>query len=498
MPDALRLRSISKGFGSTNVLVDVDITVEQGTLHSLIGENGAGKSTLLNIVHGVYTDYGGQVELFGEPVRFKSPIDAIRAGISKVHQEIQVVPELTVGENIALGSEGDHTSHGLLDRTRLYTRTDEILERLCCTFRSSTKVSSLTVGQIQMVAIAKSLYHESKVISLDEPTASLSDRETQVLFDVIRDLLASGMTIIYVSHRLDEVMALSDRISILRDGVVMGTWRRGELERSVMIEKMVGRELEAAFERRQAAEGELGAVALSVTGLSSGVFHGIDFEVRKGEILGFAGLVGSGRTEVVETVFGVRHHTAGEIAVNGTPVSIKSPGDAMEHGIALIPEDRKRAGFVPNLDNKMNMFLPLFRKRRSYFVRAKEIRANFVRYRQLLRINPDDPDYLTADLSGGNQQKVIIAKWLGTDGDIIILDEPTKGIDIGAKSEMYALIRSLAKEGKAIVVVSSELPEILALSHRILVMHEGRKVVELINEDLDEQTVLRYAMGGSS
>ncbi|HET6497797.1 MAG TPA: sugar ABC transporter ATP-binding protein [Coriobacteriia bacterium] len=498
MGDALRLQSISKSFGSTLALRDVDITVQAGTLHSLIGENGAGKSTLLNIVHGLYADYDGQVELFGVPVHFKTPFDAIRAGISKVHQEIQIVPELTVGHNIALGSEGEHTAHGLLNRTALYGKTDEILERLRCTFRSSAKASGLTVGQIQMVAIAKSLYRESKIISLDEPTASLSDRETQILFGVIQTLLESGMTIIYVSHRLDEVMALSDRISILRDGVVMGTWRRGELERSVMIEKMVGRELEAVFERRPAADGEHGSVALSVKGLSSESFDDIDFDVRKGEILGFAGLVGSGRTEVVETVFGVRHRAAGEIAVNGTPVSIKSPADAMEHGIALIPEDRKRAGFVQNLDNKMNMFLPLFRKRRSYLVRDKVIRANYSRYRQLLRINPDDPDYLTAELSGGNQQKVIVAKWLGTDADILILDEPTKGIDIGAKSEMYALIRSLARGGKAIVVVSSELPELLALSHRILVMHEGRKTVELINDDLDEQTVLHYAMGGLS
>ncbi len=498
MTQALNLRHISKRFGANVVLQDVNIVVEAGTLHSIVGENGAGKSTLLNIIHGVYEDYDGEVELFGQVVKFKSPFEAIKAGISKVHQEIQIVPELTVGENIALGSEGPYLSAGLLDRKRLYAQTDSLLERLKCNFRSSVKAGSLTVGDIHMIAIAKSLYHNAKIISFDEPTASMSDRETEVLFDVIRDLLAQGITIIYVSHRLDEVITLSDQISVLRDGAVMGTWRRGELDKSAMIERMVGRELNTLFQATDHPDVTNQPVALSVSGLTSTRFRDIDFELRKGEILGFAGLVGAGRTEVAEAIFGAAPYKAGQVEINGKPVTIKSPIDAMAHGIALIPEDRKRHGFIRNLDNKMNMFVPLFGKRRQYWVDKKKILANFEKYREALQIHPEDPNYMTVQLSGGNQQKIILAKWLGTEADILIFDEPTKGIDVGAKAEIYLLIQALAKDGKAIIVISSELPEILGLSHRILVMHEGHKVVELVNRDLDEKTVLHYAMGVNS
>ena len=497
MADALNLRHIAKSFGSNVVLKDVNIAVEAGTLHSIVGENGAGKSTLLNIIHGVYQEYDGDVELFGQVADFRSPFAAIKAGISKVHQEIHIVPELTVGENIALGSEGSAVSVGLLDRKKLYAKTDEILTRLKCSFPSTQKAGSLTVGEIHMIAIAKSLYHNAKVISFDEPTASMSDRESKVLFEVISDLLSAGITILYVSHRLDEVMTLSDRITVLRDGAVMGTWQRGELTKATMIEKMVGRQLNTMFEQMNPSERPEQPVMLSVTGLTGHRFQDIDFELRKGEILGFAGLVGAGRTEVAEAIFGAHPYRKGEIQVDGKPVTIKSPIDAMAHGIALVPEDRKRDGFVPNLDNKMNMFLPLFGKRRLYMVNKKKIVANFEHYREAMQIHPDDPNYMTVSLSGGNQQKVILGKWLGTQADIIIFDEPTKGIDVGAKAEIYRLIQALADEGKAILVISSELPEILGLSHRILVMHEGHKVVELLNQDLDEKAVLHYAMGGT-
>ena len=493
--EALRLRSVSKSFGNNTVLTDVNLDIHPGTFHSIVGENGAGKSTLLNIIHGVYGEYEGEVELFGDIVRFRSPFDAIKAGISKVHQEIQIVPELSVGENIALGSEGPYRTAGLLDRTKLYARTDALLDRLRCSFRSSDKAGSLTVGEIHMVAIAKSLYHNARVISFDEPTASLSDREAEILFEVIGGLLAEGITVLYVSHRLDEVIALSDHISVLRDGVVMGTWARGEIDKPTMIERMVGRELNTAL-----AELELSAsdrpVVLEVKNLTSDRFRDISFAVRAGEILGFAGLVGAGRTEVAETIFGARARQSGTIEVHGQPVTINSPRGAMDHGIALMPEDRKRHGFVPNLDNKTNMFLPLFGRRQNFMVDRQRIAENFAAFREALQIHPNDGNYMTAQLSGGNQQKVIMAKWLGTDAEILIFDEPTKGIDVGAKAEIYLLIHKLAAAGKAIIVISSELPEILGLCHRIVVMHEGRHVVELVNDaGLDEKTILHYAMG---
>lgn len=496
MTEALSLRGVYKSFGPVQVLKDINIHVKPGTLHSLVGENGAGKSTLLNIIHGVYSDYEGEVELFGEKVHFVSPVEAIKSGISKVHQEIQVVPELTVGENIALGSEGNYLKFGLIDRKRMYRRTDELLQRLNCNFQSTAKVGGLTVAEIQMVAIAKALYHEARVISLDEPTASLSDRECEVLFSVIAELLAEGITILYVSHRLDEVIQLSDAITVLRDGNVMGTWHRGEIDRDEMIGRMVGRELRGVFDRSNPEDESDRKVIFRARGLTGKGFSGIDFDLHHGEILGLAGLVGAGRTEMVESIFGARTLTSGTMEIRGKRITSKNPGQGVKNDLALIPEDRKRLGFVPNLDNASNMYLPLFLIKKKYRIRNKQIAENFYNYSDLLKVNPRDPSYMTVNLSGGNQQKIILGKWLGTDADIIILDEPTKGIDVGAKVEIYALMRALVKSGKSIIMVSSELPEILALSNRILIMHEGRQITTLVNDDtLDEKTVLHHAMG---
>ncbi len=494
--DALKLRHVSKSFGTNTVLKDVNLDIEAGTLHSIVGENGAGKSTLLNIIHGVYSDYDGEVDLFDHTVHFKSPFEAIKAGISKVHQEIQIAPDLTVGENIALGSEGAYIRAGLLDRKKLYARTDELLDRLGCSFRSNVRAGSLTVGDIHMVAIAKSLYHDAKVISFDEPTASMSDREAEILFSVIKDLLDAGITILYVSHRLDEVITLSDRISVLRDGAVMGTWERGHIDKQQMIERMVGRELNTVLQEIDITTSDE-PVVLKVQNLTGNRFRDISFEVRKGEVLGFAGLVGAGRTEVAEAIFGIHPYQSGTIEVNGEQVAVRNPRDAMAHGIALVPEDRKRHGFVRNLDNKMNMYLPLFEKRKAHTVNKRKITENFTAMQEALNIQPNDPNYMTVQLSGGNQQKIILGKWLGTSADILIFDEPTKGIDVGAKAEIYLIIQKLVAAGKAVIVISSELPEVLGLAHRIVVMHEGRKVTELVNDHLDEKTILHYAMGAN-
>lgn len=496
MSTAIATKQLSKRFGSTTVLKDISLEVQQGTLHALVGENGAGKSTLLNIMHGVYQEYDGQLELFGKPVRFKSPQHAIASGISKVHQEVQISRAQSVGENIALGAEPSR--FGFISRGPLYRQIDQILDRLGCTFRSTAVAGSLTVGQIQMLAIAKSLFHQAKIISFDEPTASLSDRETDSLFQVIGELRAKGITMLYVSHRLDEVLALADRISILRDGALMGTWRRGELTKAGMIERMVGRELDDALAHPTRLPEGSQPVALEVSGLSGPGFTDASFQVRQGEIVGFAGLVGAGRTELVETIFGARPISSGGITVGGRPVTISSPADALRCGIALIPEDRKRDGFVANLNNETNMFLPLFEKRHQMLVNRSSIRENFNRFSQAMNLHPRNPRQLTTHLSGGNQQKVVLAKWLGTEPDILILDEPTKGIDVGAKAEIYRLIQELAAQGRAVVIVSSELPELLSLSHRVIVMRQGRIAAELAGDELTEQTVLRHAMGGVS
>ncbi|MEL4503465.1 sugar ABC transporter ATP-binding protein [Luteococcus sp. H138] len=496
MNNAVRLTSISKRFGHNKVLKGVDIDVREGTVHALVGENGAGKSTLLNILHGVYQDYDGELEVLGQKVNFKNPLEAIHHGISKVHQEIQIAPELTVGQNIALGSEV--SAAGFIRRAEQYKRIDAILADLGCSFTSRTRAGDLSVGQIQMVAIAKSLFHEARVISFDEPTASLSDRESEILFRVIGELKEKGITIIYVSHRLDEVMTLSDDISVLRDGVVIGTWPRGEISKEQMIEKMVGRQLNAvlAVTREAGQQGGIESLpALKVTGLSGDGFTDVSFELLPGEILGFSGLVGAGRSELVETIFGARKKSAGTVEIFGKAVDIDSPRRAVGHGIALIPEDRKRQGFVPNLDNQMNMFLPLFERNKTWVVNRRAIAKNFSSYGEPVNVQPADPKYLTASLSGGNQQKVILAKWLAIRPEILILDEPTKGIDVGTKSEIYLLIHKLAEDGKAVIVVSSELPEILGISHRIIVMHEGRVTANLVNSGLDEKTVLNHAMG---
>ena len=497
MDNAVSLRHVSKSFGHNVVLKDVNIDVRTGSVHSLVGENGAGKSTLLNILHGVYQEYNGEVEVLGDIVHFRNPLEAIHHGISKVHQEIQVAPELTVGQNIALGSE--MSSAGFIKSKEQFARIDAILADLGCTFSSKTRAGALSVAQLQIVAIAKSLFHNAKVISFDEPTASLSDRESEILFRVIGELKDAGITIIYVSHRLDEVMALSDDISVLRDGEVIGTWARGELTKEQMIERMVGRQLNAVLAvTREAAVDESGiegVPALKVDGLTGPGFEDVSFTVQPGEIVGFAGLVGAGRSEVMETVFGARHAKAGTVEIFGKKARISSPKDAVRHGIALIPEDRKRQGIVPNLDNAMNMFLPLFERNKIWLVNRRRIAQNFEANGEPVNVQPPDPRYMTASLSGGNQQKVILGKWLATNPEILILDEPTKGIDVGAKSEIYLLIHNLAEQGKAIVVVSSELPEILGLSHRVLVMHEGHITADLVNDGLDEKTVLHHAMG---
>lgn len=493
---AIQFKDITKDFSGNIVLNAVNFSIEPGEVHALVGENGAGKSTLLNILHGVYQEYGGSVLIQGNPVQFKNAHEAIVYGISKVHQEVSVISGLTVGQNVALGYE---PRKGLLiDYPKLYDQTEEILQRLGCRFKSRDQAARLSTGEIQMMAIAKALFHHAKIISFDEPTASLTDNEANILFKVIADLKSQGITIIYVSHRLEEIFKIADRVSVLRDGHYIDTFKTQDITRETLIQNMVGRNI-SGFAVRTKPNLVQGETVLAARNISrAGVFENVSFELKKGEILGFAGLVGSGRTDVVRALFGADRLTQGEIIIKGEKVDIKSPEEGLNRGIALIPENRKTQGFVRNMTNAENAGLAsLDRFSRGGFVNHQQNRNNFIDYMNRINLNPKDPDYLTERLSGGNQQKVILIKWLSTQADIIIFDEPTKGIDVGAKMEIYKIMEDLAEQGKSIIMVSSELPEVLGISDRILVMREGRLVAELNQTDFAEERVMHYAMGGN-
>ncbi len=491
----IHFSKITKHFSGNIALDCVDFEIQKGEVHALLGENGAGKSTLLNILHGIYSQYEGEVEIENTRINFMNTNDAIEFGIAKVHQEVNLVTDLTVGQNIALGYE---SKRGLLiDYSTMYKRTDAILERLGCKFKSSDKIDFLSTGEMQMILIAKALFHNAKIISFDEPTSALTDKEVKRLFEIIKELKEQGITIIYITHRLDEVFRIADRASILRDGRYICTLKVKDISKEVLIHNMVGRDV-SAFAVRNKPLCATKEVALEVLKLESqGVFSDISFKVYKGEILSFAGLIGAKRTDVMRAIFGADIKTGGRIKVKGKEVVIKTPKQALKYGIALIPENRKTQGFVKNFTNAKNMALASMDKfTNNLFVNERKIKVNCEYYIEQMNLHPNDPEYQTDSLSGGNAQKVIIAKWMTTNPDIIIFDEPTKGIDVSAKAEIYRLMEDMAAEGKAIIMVSSELPEVIGMSDRVIVMREGRMVGELGRSELNEENILHYAMEG--
>lgn len=495
MTTMIHFSNITKRFPGNIALDSVDFKINRGEVHALLGENGAGKSTLLNILHGIYNQYEGEIIIEDAKVSFKSANDAIEFGIAKVHQEVNLVTELTVGQNIALGYE---PKKGLLiDYKEMYKRTDSILKRLGCKFKSSDRIETLSTGEMQMILIAKALFHSAKIISFDEPTSALTDREVDRLLEIIEELKGQGITILYITHRLDEVFRIADRASILRDGKYICTKNIKDISKETLINSMVGRDV-SAFAVRHKPLGVTKDVALEVTNLEfQGVFRDINFKVYKGEILSFAGLVGAKRTDVMRAIFGADPITGGQIKVNGKEVVIKTPKQALAHGIALIPENRKTQGFVKDFTNAQNMALASMDKfEKGMFVDDTKIKNNCEHYIEQMDLHPNDPDYLTNSLSGGNAQKVIIAKWMTTKPDIIIFDEPTKGIDVGAKAEIYRLMEEMVEEGKAIIMVSSELPEVIGMSDRVIVMREGCMVGELNRNELNEESILHFAMEG--
>lgn len=492
----LKIEGVSKHFGGIRALNDVHFELKQGEVHALLGENGAGKSTLMNIVSGIFKADDGTIILNGETVSFKSPLAAKQHGIVKVHQELQLIPEMTVAQNMFLGNE-PISKLGKVNFNQMEKQADAMLKKMEADFSASTITRRLSTAQMQMVEIAKALLNEFTVLILDEPTASLTIRETEQLFKTIRSLKAQGKSIIYISHRLDEIFKVCDRATVFRDGRYVATKPVSELSKDMLIRLMTERDI--SDKRFNVTTDQTDEVVLEVQGFSDGKrFSGIDFTLHKGEILGFYGLVGAGRTELLRAVFGADRQTNGEIRIRGREAVLKSPRDAIGSGLMLIPEDRKLQGFVSVLNNYENVSLSNLKSYARFGWLSYKKRNRMVDgITKKLNIHPDDNTMQTSRLSGGNQQKVVVAKAINTTPDILILDEPTRGIDVNAKNEIYLLIKQLAAQGKSIIMISSEMPEILSLSDRIIVMYEGRITGRLTGRDATEQGVMHYAIGGN-
>lgn len=487
----LHFKNITKTFPGVKALVNVDFSIRKGEIHALVGENGAGKSTLLNVLKGIYQPDSGEIVYKDETVHIRNPHMASMMGINMVHQELNMVPELTVAENVLLGNEPRKA--GIIQHRERRKRCDQILESLGCDFRSDTYVRDLSVAQMQMAAVARTLAYHSSVVAFDEPTASLSKGETGKLFQTITKLSREGVSIIYVSHRLEEIFSLCDRVTVMRDGQYVGTYDVKDMDRQKLTSLMVGREVSEYMQHTENCSTD--EVVLEVKDLCSKRFHHINFQLRKGEILGFSGLVGAGRTELVRAIFGADRFDSGEIYINGRKVKIKTPYAAIKNGIALLPEERKTQGFIGMMTNSFNINLSSIDKQMKYgMVHYKSQAENTEYYMNALKITPPNPTLHTSNLSGGNQQKIVLAKWLSVNTDIIIFDEPTRGLDVGAKAEIYKLMNDFVKEGKSIIMISSELPEILGMSDRVIVMKEGTITADIDSSDADEVTLLNYSM----
>jgi ABC-type sugar transport system ATPase subunit len=467
------------------------IEVRAGEVHALVGENGAGKSTLIKVVTGAHRPDQGRIEIGGAPVAFAGPIDAFNAGIAAIYQEFNLVPALTVRENLFLGRE--RSRRGRVDATEERRRTAEVLGRLGGGIDPDARIRDLDVARQQIVEIARALLADARLLIMDEPTATLAPKEVEHLFGILRELRSAGHGILFVSHRLDEVAAISDRITVMRDGETLGTWTAAELPEARLIELMVGRPLGTSFPARSP---RLGPEVLRAEGLRGGRVRGASFALRAGEVLGIAGLVGAGRTDLARLIFGADRPEGGCLLLDGAPIAVRSPREAIGHGIALLTEDRKGQGLVLGLSARENFALPnLGRWSRFGWIATRKESSAFMRYVESLNIRVAGPEQAARNLSGGNQQKLLIARWLENDARVLLFDEPTRGIDVGSKHETYNLIRDLASRGKAIVMISSELPEVLGMSDRILVMHEGRITGEVTDvESATQEQLLRLAV----
>ncbi|SFA60216.1 monosaccharide ABC transporter ATP-binding protein, CUT2 family (TC 3.A.1.2.-) [Paracoccus halophilus] len=490
--ELLRIEGIRKEFPGVVALDDVRFSLRRGTVHALMGENGAGKSTLMKIIAGIYTPNKGEIFLRGEKVRLNGPLDALERGIAMIHQELALMPFMTVAENIWIRREPINRM-GIINHAEMARKTQELFDRLNIRIDPLSEVRFLTVAQRQMVEIAKAVSYESDVLIMDEPTSALTETEVEHLFEIIRDLKTRGIGIVYITHKMNELFEIADEFSVFRDGKYVGTHASSEVTRDDIIRMMVGREITDMFPKEEA---EITDTILSVEGLTlEGTFHDISFDLRKGEILGLAGLVGSGRSNVAEALFGVTPATSGRVRIDGQEVRIASPADAMKHGMAFLTEDRKDTGCFLPLSILENMQIAMLQEKnvRMGFVEQGEVSRQCEEMREALRVKTPNMQERIENLSGGNQQKVLIARWLLTKPRILILDEPTRGIDVGAKAEIHRLISRLAGEGVAVIMISSELPEVLGMSDRIMVMHEGHMTGILNRNEADQVKIMELA-----
>ncbi|MBR0094391.1 MAG: sugar ABC transporter ATP-binding protein [Synergistaceae bacterium] len=492
----LQMKNIHKKFPGVYALRDVNFELKAGEVHALLGENGAGKSTLIKVLAGIYIPEEGEVIVKGNSHIMQNVADSQAHGISVIHQELCLVPYLSIAENIFLGRE--RNVMGFIKRDTEAAEARELLKGLGLDFDPNTLVGELSIAQQQMVEIAKALSVKADILVMDEPTASLTDKETEVLFDTIRRLKSQGIGIIYISHRMSELFEITDRVTIMRDGQYVGTVNTRETTRDQLIAMMVGRELTQLYFKDEVKPGE---VVIEVKDLVNPPFvNGVSFAIRAGEIVGMSGLVGAGRSESAHCIFGLDKLQSGEIFIEGKPVKINSVREAMQNGIAMVPENRKEEGLVLINSVGYNLTLTVLHEIfRGHPLGNPRFEGEAIsRYIKEFEIKTPTPDQLAENLSGGNQQKIVIAKWLATRPKLLILDEPTRGVDVGARAEIYGFMNELAKQGVAILMISSDLPEILNMSDRVLVMHEGKITANLSKNEMSQEVIMRYATGGGN
>ncbi len=489
---ALRMTGISKRFGPVQALQDVTFTVRKGTVHALVGENGAGKSTLMKVLAGVHKPDSGELEIHGKKYTFEKPQQALDAGVSMIYQDLDLAEELTVAENIFLGNEPRGMFPFMVNHKEMAKKTRALSSQYHFDVRPDAVVSDLPTGQCQVVEIIKALARNASIIVMDEPTSSLSEAEAAKLFEDVRNLRSMGFSIIYISHRLEEVVDLADDITVLRDGKVVHCEQAAKLDIPQIVHHMIGRELKEFYPSRQV---EIGPVCIEVKNLqSSKTKEPVTFQICRGEIVGMAGLVGAGRTEIAEAIFGVDKNASGEILLDDQKIKINSPGDAIRNGIALLTEDRKRTGLCLNLPCGWNVTLASLEQiGMKYLIRPGKERQIAAEYASKMAVKWSSSEAPASSLSGGNQQKLLIARWLLAESKFMIFDEPTRGIDVGAKKDVYELLNALAARGKAILFISSELPELFGITDRILVMRRGKLVGNLVTNKTNEDQVMHLA-----
>ena len=493
----IEMKGIKKYFYGVKALDGVDFKIRTGEVHALIGENGAGKSTLVKILTGVYQPTAGTIILNDKPVQFPSPQISQKFGISAIHQEATMFPDLSVMENIFMGHHIRNKSNSLLSWREMKDKTQSLLDKLELDIHPDTKVRNLSVAQRHMVEIAKALSLDAKVVIMDEPTSALTLKEVEYLYKIIRKLKSEGKAIIFISHKFEEVFEIADYFTVLRDGKYIGEGMIADITLDKVVQMVIGRSLGQMYPKFEA---EKGNIILKVENLTKiGVFKNISFDLHKGEILGFFGLVGAGRSEVMQTIFGINTKTSGDVFINGEKVNITNPSDAMNHGLAYLPEDRQIQGAILAMNIRENITLPIIDRtsRHIFLDRNREFEITD-EYGKNIEIKASGWEQLVEDLSGGNQQKVVLAKWIATKPRILLMDEPTKGIDVATKATVHNFISELAKKGIAIILISSELPEILGMSNNVIVMHEGVITAKFTREEANSEKIIRAAIGSIS